>query len=667
MRLAPLLRWRHVPLAISATCFTLVAVQFLSGVGGARLADFDENWTYNGVTVFAALSCFVCARGRPDRLVWIAVGLAIAAWAAGDIYYTFWLEKLDEIPFPSFADAGYLLFYPPAYVALVLLFHKDVRGIVPSLWLDGVIAALTTGGLAASVVYEMVLRSLGGGDLSTSALWTNLAYPLADMLLLAIVVGAVALAGWRFSARWLLFGGGLALFAVADSVYLVRTATGSYSYGTVLDLGWPAGMVLLAAAGVAPSKRVSAPQLDGRRLLVVPAAFGSLALLLETLDHFLRLNPIALTLSSLALGAVIVRMGMTFTDYLRLLDHTRRESKTDALTGLWNRRALVSDLEEAIASERPSVLLLFDLNGFKSYNDRFGHPAGDALLVRLGTQLAGCVAGRGSAYRLGGDEFCALVRGGTDTVDELVAATQAALTEEGEKFLITSSVGTVVIPDETLDTTEALKIVDRRMYRDKGGDRQVGSEGRGALLSVLEARDTVLAEHTNEVVRLARAIAERLPHPVSMDAVVTAAQMHDIGKVAIPDSILLKPGPLDPHEWEIVRQHTVVGERIVGRVPGLEPVADAVRASHERWDGLGYPDGLAGTAIPLVARIVTVADSYAAMTTGDRPYRPALDPAEAEAEIVRCSGTQFDPEVVTALLAVLTDARAASARSGAAV
>jgi HD-GYP domain-containing protein (c-di-GMP phosphodiesterase class II) len=123
----------------------------------------------------------------------------------------------------------------------------------------------------------------------------------------------------------------------------------------------------------------------------------------------------------------------------------------------------------------------------------------------------------------------------------------------------------------------------------------------------------------------------------------------------------MKPGPLDAHEWEIVRQHTVVGERIVGRVPGLEPVADAVRASHERWDGLGYPDGLAGTDIPLVARIVTVADSYAAMTTGERPYRPALAPREAEAEIARCAGSQFDPDVVEALLAVLADERSTAA------
>jgi diguanylate cyclase (GGDEF)-like protein len=353
-------------------------------------------------------------------------------------------------------------------------------------------------------------------------------------------------------------------------------------------------------------------------------------------------------------------MAMTFTDYLQLLDKTRRESKTDALTGLWNRRALVADLAEAIDAGTRSVLLLFDLNGFKSYNDRFGHPAGDALLARLGAQLAKCIAGSGRAYRLGGDEFCALVGGGSERVADVEAATRAALSEEGEGFRITSSVGTVVVPDEAEDTTEALKIVDRRMYRHKGSDRPIGAEGRGVLLGVLEARDAVLAEHTTEVVRLARAIALNLPYDVSMDAVVTVAQLHDIGKVAVPDSILMKPGPLDQQEWDIVRQHTVAGERIIGRVPGLEAVADAVRASHERWDGRGYPDGLAGASIPLIARIVAVADAYAAMTTADRPYRAALTPEDAEAEIARCSGTQFDPKVVEALLAVLADERAAA-------
>ena len=178
---------------------------------------------------------------------------------------------------------------------------------------------------------------------------------------------------------------------------------------------------------------------------------------------------------------------------------------------------------------------------------------------------------------------------------------------------------------------------------------------------MLEARDAVLAAHTNEVVRLARAIAYRIPYEFSIETVISVAQLHDIGKVAVPDSILMKPGPLESSEWDLVRQHTITGEQIVGRVPGLDVVADAVRASHERWDGHGYPDGLSGYEIPLAARIVAVADAYAAMTTPDRPYRAPLSPAEAEAEVIRCAGSQFDPVVVEAFLAALDAERTAVA------
>jgi len=652
--------WRNAPFSLGVIGFVVLTLQTELGLGGAWLARIDNDYVYDGILILAALNCFFCVRGRADRTAWIWVGIAISAWAAGDIYYTAVLDGKAVIPFPSLSDAGYLLFYPPVYVGLVVLFHNEVRGIVRSLWLDGVIAALTTAALAASVVYAIVERSLAGSGETAAGVATNLAYPLGDMLVLGIVVGAIALSGWRVPAKWLVFGGGLLVFAVFDSIYLVEIAKNTYVGGTWLDLGWPAGMLMIAGAGTLPSRRVRAAQLDGYRLILVPALFGSLALTLEIVDHFQTLNTLGIALSSLALAAVFVRMGLTFMDYLSLLEHTRHESKTDLLTGLWNRRALIDDLDETIESETKSVLMLFDLNGFKSYNDRFGHPAGDALLARLGDRLQGGLPAGGRAYRLGGDEFCVLVGVDDSELADVVAETTALLVEEGEGLKITSSVGIVVLPDEATDTTEALKIVDRRMYRDKGGDRPVGAEGRGALLGVLEARDAVLAAHTNEVVRFSRAIALRLPYDFSIETVVSVAQLHDIGKLAIPDSILLKPGPLDASEWEVVRQHTLAGERIVGRVPGLDVVADAVRASHERWDGHGYPDGLAGHDIPLAARVVAVADSYAAMTTPDRPYRTPLSAIEAEEELIRCAGTQFDPVVVEAFLAVLAAERATS-------
>jgi two-component system, cell cycle response regulator len=657
-RTPALMTWaRRAPLILGTVLFGVLACQILTGVGGHWLASFDERWTYNAVPVLAALACVVQGSRRKQRIAWWLVALAIVSWGLGDMYYTFVLESQSSIPFPSLADAGYLTFYPPAYIALGLLVRSQVRGFVRSLWLDGLIAALTISALVASVVFQVVLNSLGDRPGISAAVATNLAYPLADMLLLAIVAGMVSLSGWRLTRGWLLLGGGFVLFGVADSVYLFRVAENTYSYGTVLDLGWLGAMLLLAAASSQPMVRKAGATLEGRRLLVVPAVFASIGLVLEVVDHFLRLNIVAITLASLALAAVIGRMGMTFSEYLRVLAATREEAVTDALTGLCNRRALMRDLEEVLecASETdPHLLLLFDLDGFKTYNDRFGHPAGDALLARLGTSLRDCVADSGTAYRLGGDEFCAIMRADAKELPRIRRETGRSLTEEGEGFRVAASVGSIVLPADAADATHALRLVDRRMYQEKESRRPGGEESYSVLVGVVEAHDPHLAAHTTLVARLSRAIALELgleQHVLRTLSMV--ARLHDIGKVAVPDTILNKPGPLDDEEWRLIRQHTAAGERIVIRARGLEEVGEAIRATHERWDGGGYPDGISGSAIPLVARIVAVADAYEAMVSPDRPYRLPREPELALAEIVACSGTQFDPAVVDALQAVL--------------
>jgi HD-GYP domain-containing protein (c-di-GMP phosphodiesterase class II) len=222
------------------------------------------------------------------------------------------------------------------------------------------------------------------------------------------------------------------------------------------------------------------------------------------------------------------------------------------------------------------------------------------------------------------------------------------------------SAGSIILPAEAQDATEALRLVDRRMYQEKASGRSVGAEGHGVLVGVIEARDPLLAAHTGLVAELSRAIAREYDaNQISLPTLKMVAELHDIGKVAIPDAILDKPAPLDEEEWRIVRQHTVAGERIVNRAPGLEQVGEAIRATHERWDGTGYPDGLRAEQIPLAARIVAVADAYEAMTSGDRPYRTTLDPEAAAAEIVACAGKQFDPEVVRAFTLALERRRLA--------
>ena len=341
---------------------------------------------------------------------------------------------------------------------------------------------------------------------------------------------------------------------------------------------------------------------------------------------------------------------------LRLIaDQARHEALTDALTGLSNRRRLLTDLEAAFADGPASpemALTVFDLNGFKSYNDTFGHPAGDALLRRLGQRLIAAAGTDATAYRLGGDEFCLLSASGSDLAarERLVAAAAAALAEHGDGFSITSSHGTALLPNEAPDAASALGCADQRMYAHKASGRlSAASQSSRVLLRLLTERQPGLGDHCRQVADLARDASQALRlSNEEIDEIVRAAELHDVGKSAIPDLILDKPGPLDDEEWAFIRRHTIIGERILLGAPALAPVARLVRASHERWDGQGYPDGVAGDQIPLGARIVAVCDAFQAMTDPERTYRAPRTRADALQELRACSGTQFDPAVVEA-------------------
>jgi two-component system, cell cycle response regulator len=340
-------------------------------------------------------------------------------------------------------------------------------------------------------------------------------------------------------------------------------------------------------------------------------------------------------------------------DNVHMLHASRDEALTDALTGLGNRRALTRALDERMAHlspERPIVLALFDLDGFKHYNDTFGHPAGDALLVRLGRSLAGFMDGRGDVFRMGGDEFCALFASGDEGIVPVVEGAALALSEHGDGFAVGCSHGAITLPGEAQDAAGALRLADQRMYANKHAGRvSAGRQTADVLLRALAARDPDLAGQT-EAVELAVATAHALGlGPDEVERVRHATELRDIGKVAVPDAILAKPGPLKPEEWEFVRRHPLIGERIIDGAPALHRVGSLVRSSHERWDGGGYPDRLAAEAIPAGARIVAVADAFAAMTAR-RPYRPARTVDEAVEELRTCSGSQFDPAVVEAFV-----------------
>jgi two-component system cell cycle response regulator len=618
---------------------------------GLEVGPLFSRFAHDVVLIAAAVVCLArvpAVRGH-ERLAWALIGSGVLAWSFGEIYYTAVLWTNPGPPIPSLADAGYLLFPPLTLAGSLALLRARARGVPRRLWVDGVTAALGVAAVSAAIVFETVLDSVEGAPV---AIATGLAYPLLDLVLLGLTVGALAGTGWRLDRTWMLLAAGVSTFWLADSLYLVRTAQGVYEAGGWFDAGWWAGLVLIAAAAwQRPPERVTRPAEERVRVIAVPLAFGAVGLGLLVYGAIADVNLLAVGLAAASLLAVMARATLTFGENVAMLRASRGEALTDALTGLGNRRALARTLDELLPQatpERPLVLALFDLDGFKQYNDTFGHPAGDTLLVRIGANLRAFLHGRGRAFRMGGDEFCAIFQTGGAPHEPMVLGAAAALSEQGDGFSISCSHGAITLPVEASDAVEALRIADQRMYANKhAGRTSAGRQSKDVLLRALAERDPGLGTHA-ETVALAVATAEALGLTTDeIEQVRHASELHDVGKVAIPDAILGKPGPLTEEEWAFVRRHTIIGERIILAAPALARVASLVRSSHERWDGAGYPDALAGDRIPVGARIVAVADAFAAMTAG-RPYRPARTVEDALAELRREAGAQFDPAVVGA-------------------
>jgi diguanylate cyclase (GGDEF)-like protein len=640
----------------AAVLMAAFVLQAATGLAGEAVTAAFQDYVYNALLLAGAGFClWRAAAFREERLAWLVMGAGIVAWTAADVYWTAIYADDPAPPYPSFSDALWLAYYPAACATLLLLVRSRVGKVRISLLLDGLVGALTTAAIAWALMYGRVVDA-SSGELSAEVL-TNLAYPVGDLLLLGLVVAIAGLTGWRPGRAWLLLAAGLAVSAVADGVYLLQTVEGTYAVGTLLETLWPASTLLVGLSAWQPATRSSAPSHESLRMVLVPLASGLAGIGLLTFDHFDRVNEVALILTAAALVLVVVRTALLFSENHRMIARINQEARTDPLTGLRNRRSLMDDLAAELARatpEEPRAIILFDLDGFKEYNDAFGHPAGDGLLARLGLRLADTVHGHGRAYRLGGDEFCVLLCPGPAGVEPLALACVAALSERGEGFDVTTSHGAVLAPAEARTATEALQLADRRMYARKGERRlSASSQSRDVLLRTLSETRPDLHAHLRGTAELATAVGRELGmRPEALDEVARAAELHDVGKMAIPDAILEKEGPLDDAEWSFMRRHTIIGERILLAAPALRSAARLVRASHERWDGRGYPDGTSGDEIPLGARLVAVCDAYRAMTT-DRPHRPSLGRRDALAELHRCSGTQFDPEVVEAFARVL--------------
>jgi diguanylate cyclase (GGDEF)-like protein/PAS domain S-box-containing protein len=370
------------------------------------------------------------------------------------------------------------------------------------------------------------------------------------------------------------------------------------------------------------------------------------------------------------------------------VDQLRELADRDGLTGLYNHRTfmelLAQAVEEARAARRSLALLMIDLDHFKVYNDTLGHPQGDRLLEEFGRVLVGCVRETDLVARYGGDEFTVLLAGADSTaaveVAERIRRVVADYPFPGREILpggrLTVSVGLAFYPSSARTCADLVRRADAALYEAKRTARnrvevyysaleelrEALAGERGALittvkslLAVINARDRYTFHHSEQVVRYSTWLARGLGlDGERLRELRVAALVHDLGKIHVDPAVLNKPGPLTAAEWEQMRQHPVHGANILRPVRSLGPVIPAVLHHHERWDGKGYPDGLAGEQIPLPARIIAVADAFDAMTT-DRPYRPALTEEAAARELERGAGSQFDPSLVRVFLEVLAE------------
>jgi two-component system cell cycle response regulator len=603
-----------------------------------------------------------CSGSPRLRSAWRFIALAMVATFCGEVIQTYY-EATNQAPFPSVADVFYLSFYPLMLCGLLRfgVRHRTL-GQQVRLGLDLAVVAI---GSSAVVLYVVLGPTVVAGSANLLQGVFSVAYPVGDVVLLVGLASVLVREAQPSAGRALWFMAvGLLLYVVGDVVYGYLSLHSAYRGGDPVDTFWLVAIALWAIAAEAQIRPdtsspnvISTNSLKISRTPYIAAAVGFTVMIIGQSHHAFFPDLTLSITAALVAALVAVRQFLAQRDLVGMEQRASYESQHDVLTSLPNRRQLMIDGATTVASATdiaPKTLAMFDLDGFKSYNDTYGHLAGDQLLTRVAQRLAASLASVGRAYRLGGDEFCVLL----DTVQnpaEVIAQAAQAMCEYGPGFSISASYGLISIPSDARDLSAALQIADTRMYARKASTRTATfiAQTSDVLLRATAGHSASLSKHMLEVGELSRDIARRLGLDAEMlDLTFRTGELHDIGKLAIPVSVLNKPGPLDDDELAVIRNHTVVGQHILNAAPALGQVAASVRSTHERYDGTGYPDGLSGEQIPLPARIVFACDSFHAMISR-RSYSPGIPEAEAREELRRCTGTQFDPRVVRALLSEL--------------
>jgi len=346
------------------------------------------------------------------------------------------------------------------------------------------------------------------------------------------------------------------------------------------------------------------------------------------------------------------------TRYKQAEERIKYLSFHDALTGLYNRAYFEEEIKRLNTPRKyPIGVIMVDIDNLKFVNDNFGHAKGDELLKRLANILSSIFRKEDVVARIGGDEFVIVLPNvNEETVQSLCKRVDDACEESNQKseLKLSVSLGYAIQYGQYKNMEEVLKKADQHMYRNKlVGDTVAQKHLIDSFKLMLAKRDLYTPEHYEQKQFFAISLSKNMNLPPDkIKDIRLLAVLHDIGKIGIADLILHKPGKLSSEEWEVMKTHCEIGYTIANVIPELTPIAEDILCHHERWDGKGYPKGLKGEEIPLLARIVAIVDAYSAMLS-DRPYRKAMSKQEALEEIKKGAGGQFDPQLVELFLEIV--------------
>jgi diguanylate cyclase (GGDEF)-like protein len=599
--------WRGTAVrGLQAATVVLVAV-FAIGVvvrdGDPRQVPWLDLGVFNAVYVAAAAACLLHRPpARLARLGWRVLGVGIALSVGGSSYYSLVLARQADPPYPSPADAFYLAYYVLSYVGVLLLLRSRTPRFQLSAALDGLVAGLGVAAVTAAVALPGLLAA---GDGSAFEVALNIVWPIADLMLVVVLVGGTAVAGARIGGELALVVAGLGVTTVADLLFLYVDSTGGYVEGGPVDLAYLWGTALLALAARPAARPRPAPAVADRptpaappaaedrprvgwRLIALPAAaaLGSLAVLAVPAG---APAPVARVLAVACVLAALVRTGVTFREIRNLTD-VHRQARTDDLTELPNRRALYERAEEAVGAATdaaPVALLLIDLDRFKEINDSLGHAAGDTLLVDVGARIRGVLRSGDTLARLGGDEFAVLLPGADPAAAVEIARTVtgalvAPFPLETVTVHVDASIGVAVAPLHARSRTDLLRCADIAMYDAKAtrsGTEVFAAErheGRDRLRTVEDLRAVLRPAGSPGAVPTAGRLTVHLQPQVALATGATAG-IEALARWQHPTRGLLLPGDFLP----LVHAAGLTG-------PLAATILDAALAACRQWRSAGH-------------------------------------------------------------------------------